>query len=126
MCEKVVFKKEHYDRLLQTLGTHPMGAMLRGTFVGQTFEKNAEFTHFVWDVLVSAVIIDPTLITEEVTRFVDVNDQPGLAYGQSLAYAEDAPAGAQKARIVKTVDVERFWNMLNEPQYWSAAAKAAK
>ena len=118
VCEKVVFRKEHYDRLLKTLGTHPMGAMLRGTFVGQQFEKNAGFTHFVWDVLVSAVIIDPSLITEEVTRFVDINDQPGLSYGQSLAYAEDAPAGAQKARIVKTVDTERFWNMLNDPQYW--------
>ena len=118
VCEKVVFRKEHYDRLLKTLGTHPLGAMLRGTFVGQTFEKNAEFTHFVWDVLVAAAIIDPTLITEEVTQFVDINDQPGLSYGQSLAYAEDAPAGAQKARIVRAVDTERFWDMLNDPQYW--------
>lgn len=123
VCEKVVFRKEHYDRLVKTLGDSPFAAMLRGTFVGQQFEKNAEFTHFVWDVLVSAVIIDPTLITEEVTRFVDVNDQPGLSYGQSLAYAADAPAGAQKARIVRTVDVERFWNMLAEPQYWNLTPK---
>ena len=71
----------------------------------------------------SAVIIDPSLITKEVTRFVDVNDQPGLSYGQSLAYAEDAPAGAQKARIVTDVDIERFWNMLNDMQYWNAAPK---
>lgn len=125
VCEKVVFKKEHYDRLLKTLGTHPLAAMLRGTFVGQTFEKDPKFTHFVWDVLVSAVIIDPTLITEEVTQFVDINDQPGLSYGQSLAYAEDAPAGAQKARIVKTVDIERFWNMLNEQQYWPLPKEGA-
>ena len=118
VCEKVVFKKEHYDRLLKTLGDSPFAAMLRGTFVGQQFEKNAEFTHFVWDVLVAAAIIDPTLITEEVTQFVDINDQPGLSYGQSLAYAEDAPAGAQKARIVRAVDTERFWDMLNDPQYW--------
>ncbi len=118
VCEKVAFRREHYDRLLKTLAGHPMGRMLRSTFVGQSFEKNPDFTHFVWDVLVAAVIIDPTLITEETTQFIDVNDQPGLSYGQSLAYAEDAPQGAQKARIVKTVDVPRFWDMLNNPQNW--------
>lgn len=52
------------------------------------------------------------------TQFIDVNDQPGLSCGQSLAYAEDAPLGAQKARIVTVVDIPRFWDMLNNLQYW--------
>ena len=123
VCEKVVFRKEHYDRLIKTLGASPMAELLNGTFVGQSFGKNPDFTHYVWDVLVSAVIIDPTLITKEVTRFVDINDQWGLSYGQSLAYAEDAPAGAQKARIVLEVDEDRFWDMLNDPQYWRSIKK---
>ncbi len=118
VCEKVIFRKEHYARLLKTLDASPLAAMLRGTFVGDRFEKDASFTHYVWDVLVAAVIIDPSLIAREVVRFVDVNDQPGLSYGQSLAWAHDAPAGAQKARIVTDVDVPRFWNMLNDPRYW--------
>ena len=123
VCEKVVFRKEHYDRIIKTLGASPMAELLNGTFVGQSFIKNPDFTHYVWDVLAAAVIIDPTLITKEVTRFVDINDQWGLSYGQSLAYPEDAPAGAQKARIVLEVDADRFWDMLNDPQYWRSIKK---
>lgn len=124
VCEKMIFRKEHYDRILKTLGASPLAAMLRNTFVGKAFENDATFTHYVWDVLVAAVIIDPTLITREVTRFVDINDQWGLSYGQSLAYAEEAPAGAQKARIVLEVDAQRFWDMLNDPTYWRSAKAA--
>ena len=118
VCEKVLFRREHYDRLIKTMGNHPMARMLRASFAGQSFEKDPRFTFFVWDVLVSAVIIDPSLITESVECFVDINDQIGMSYGQSLAYPEQAPLGAQKARIVKTVDAERFWNMLNNPAIW--------
>ncbi len=97
--------------------------MLRGTFVGKGFETNPDFSHYIWDVLVAAVIIDPTLITKEVTRFVDINDQWGLSYGQSLAYPEEIPFGAQKARIVLEVNTDRFWNMLNDPKYWNFIEK---
>ncbi len=68
--------------------------------------------------LVSAVIIDPSLITESVEGYIDVNDQLGLSYGQSLSYPELAPLGTQKARIVTRVDSERFWQMLNAPELW--------
>lgn len=118
VCEKVVFKREHYDRLLKSMGNHPMRNMLRNSFAGQSFEKNPAFTFYVWDVLVSAVIIDPSLITESVECYIDVNDQFGTSYGQSLAYPELAPLGAQKARVVTAVDAERFWQMLNAPELW--------
>ncbi len=118
VCEKVIFRREHYDRLIKTLANHPMRDMLRTSFAGQSFEKNPNFTFFVWDVLVSAVIIDPTLITESVECFIDVNDQMGLSYGQSLAYPQEAPLGVQKARIVTAVDSVRFWDLLNNLQYW--------
>ena len=118
VCEKVIFRREHYDRLLKSMGSHPMSKMLRHSFAGQSFEKNAAFTFYVWDVLVSAVIIDPSLITESVETYIDVNDQPGLSYGQSLSYPELAPVGAQKARIVTRVDSDRFWQMLNNPELW--------
>ena len=114
VCEKVVFKKEHYDRQLEILGKSPFADLLRGTFVGQMFEKDAAFTHFVWDALVAAVIIDPGLITAETERPVDVNDQWGMSYGQSLAFGAGGPEGAAKARIVTDMDVERFWKMLDD------------
>lgn len=123
VCEKVVFRRENYDRLLTTLGTGEQGRILRSTFVGKSFEKDPAFTHFVWDVLVAAVIIDPTLITSEVTCLVDVNDALGLSYGQSLAYPKTGPEGSQKARIVLDVDQKRFWDMLNDTTYWASVRR---
>lgn len=123
VCEKVVFRKAHYDRLLRSIGDNGLSSMLRGTFVGQSFEKNAAFTHFVWDVLVAAAIIEPDIITEERACAIDVNTQYGLSYGQSLAYPKTAPEGCQKARIVMSVDSERFWDMVNDRQYWTVPQK---
>ncbi len=120
VCEKVVFQRDHYDRILRTLGNSPLADMLSNTFVGKSFEENSSFTHFVWDVLVSAVIIDPSLITGYVDQSVDVNDSYGLAYGQSIAYPKYAPLGCQKMRIVTDIDAERFWDMLNDKKYWNS------
>ncbi len=121
VCEKVVFKKEHYDRLMTSMEGSPHKAVLRNNFVGQGFEKDPNFSHFVWDVLVSAFIIDPTIVTSEVTNYIDVNDQFGPSYGQAMAYPHQGPVGSQKARIITDVDADRFWNMLNEKQYWPDA-----
>lgn len=97
--------------------------MFQSTYVGKMFEKDTNFTHYIWDVLVAAAIIDPTLITREVTHRVDIDDQLGLSYGQSLAYPKFAPRGCQQMRIVLDVYIERFWDMLTDPTYWSSAAQ---
>ena len=121
VCEKVVFRKAHYDRFLASLGKSPQADILKKTFVGQTFAKDAGFTHFVWDVLVAAAIIDPGIITAEKTCTIDVNTQYGLSYGQSLAFPKFAASGCAKARIVTDIDQERFWNMINDKTYWKSA-----
>jgi inosine-uridine nucleoside N-ribohydrolase len=121
VCEKVVFRREHYDRFIATLGKSEQADILRSSFVGTMFEKDPAFTHFVWDVLVAAVIIDPTLITREVTCKIDINTDYGVSYGQSLAYPKLGPRGAQSARIVLDLDQERFWDMLNDTTYWASA-----
>lgn len=121
VCEKVVFRKEHYDRFLASLGKSPQADILKKTFVGQTFAKDAGFTHFVWDVLVAAAIIDPGIITAEKTCAIDVNTQYGLSYGQSLAFPTFSASGCAKARIVTDIDQERFWNMVNDKTYWRSA-----
>ncbi|MDR2124759.1 MAG: nucleoside hydrolase [Desulfovibrio sp.] len=121
VCEKIIFRRAHYDRLLKTLGKSGQAQLLRNSFLGQSFEKNPDFTFFVWDVLVSAVIIDPSIIIREENVFIDVNDQYGLSYGQSLAYRETAPAGAQRARVVLDIDEKRFWDILNDKTYWASA-----
>ena len=121
VCEKVVFRKSHYDRFLASLGKSPQADILKKTFVGQTFAKDAGFTHFVWDVLVAVAIIDPGIITAEKTCAIDVNTQYGLSYGQSLAFPKFAASGCAKARIVTDIDQERFWNMVNDKTYWKSA-----
>jgi len=121
VCENVAFRKTHYDRLLHTLGKSPQAAILRSSFAGQMFEKDPDCTLFIWDVIVSALIIDPSVVTREVTAFVDVNDQYGLSYGQSIAYPEQGPEGSRQANIILDVDQEKLWNMINDKRYWKSA-----
>lgn len=123
VCEKSVLKRENYDRFLKTLGNSPYAALLRSTFDGKNFAQKKDHTRFIWDVLVAAVIIDPSLITKEVSQFIDVNDTWSLSYGQSLAYPEHGPEGSQKARIVLEVDQKRFEDMLNDPHYWKSSQR---
>lgn len=85
------------------------------------FGKDPNFTHFVWDVLVAAAIIEPGIITQERTLNIDVNTQYGLSYGQSLAYPKFSPPGTQPVRIVTEINEKRFWDMLNDHTYWDSA-----
>ena len=118
VCENVIFTEEQYNRFKASLGNSEQVKILKNTFLGQNFEKNPNFKFFIWDVLVSAIIIDPSLVTQEKVAYVDINTDYGLSYGQSLAYPVNKPVGAQKARIVMEIDQERFWDMLNDKKYW--------
>ena len=118
VCENVLIRRANYDKLLQTMGKSGQAELLRNSFVGQNFEKDPDFSFFVWDVLVSAIIIDPSLITKSQEMFIDINTDYGLSYGQSLAYSEVAPAGAQRANIILEIDENRFWEMVTDKQYW--------
>lgn len=121
VCEKVVFRKQHHDRLLRTLGNSGQAGILRSAFAGRMFEQDPAFTTFVWDVIVSAVIIDPSLVTRQITAFVDINDQFGFSYGQSVAFPGQGPEGSRRVRIIMDVNQDRLWNMLNDVTYWKSA-----
>ncbi len=123
VAEDIEFKKEHYERYLKTLNNNALGKLLQKSQVAKIFAHEPDAIHYVWDVIVSAILIDPSLITKEVTQYIDINDQFGLSYGQSLAFPLHGPAGAQKARIILDIDEERFWNMLNEADYWKDIRK---
>ena len=111
VCEKIPFSFDRYQAFLA--GQRPeMKKLLESTYAGQQFAKDKAFSQYVWDVLAAAILIDPSLITEERTCAVDVNAEFGPSYGQALAYPDNGPQGSQKARIVMTIDQERFWNML--------------
>ena len=111
VCEKYRFNRKLYDRI--TAVDTPIAKMFKQKY-GPEFEKDPNYTRLVWDTIAAAVVIDPALIVEEETRWVDVNSDYGLDYGRSLGYRRQGPAGTQKARILLTIDERRFWNLMVE------------
>jgi len=109
VCEKYRFKKEFFDRI--TAADTPIAAMFRQAYEAR-FEKSSAYTRLVWDPIAAAVVIDPTLIVEEETRWVDVDSDYGLDYGRSLGYSSRGPAGTQRARVLMSIDEERFWALM--------------
>jgi inosine-uridine nucleoside N-ribohydrolase len=109
VCEKYRFNKKVFDRI--TAVETPIAKMFKEKY-GPSFEKNPDYTRLVWDTIAAAVVIDPALIVEEETRWVDVNSDYNLDYGRSLGYHKQGPAGTQKARILLAIDEERFWNLM--------------
>jgi len=109
VCEKYHFNKKIFSRI--TAADTEIAKMFEKKY-GPEFEKNPRFRRLVWDTIAAAVVIDPTLIVEQQTRWVDVNSEYGLDYGRSLGYKLKGPAGTQKARILMTIDEPRFWNLM--------------
>ena len=109
VCEKYRFNRKIYDRI--TAVNTPIAKMFKQKY-GPEFEKDPNYTRLVWDTIAAAVVIDPSLIVEEETRWVDVNSDYGLDYGRSLGYRKQGPAGTQKARILLSIDEQRFWKLM--------------
>jgi inosine-uridine nucleoside N-ribohydrolase len=109
VCEKYRFNKKLFDRI--TAVNKPIAKMFKAKY-GPEFNKNTNYTRLVWDTIAAAVVIDPTLIMEEQTRWIDVNSDYGLDYGRSLSYSKQGPAGTQRARILFSIDEKRFWNLM--------------
>ncbi|MHC4911474.1 MAG: nucleoside hydrolase [Planctomycetota bacterium] len=109
VCEKYRFNKNIFDRI--TAPDTPIARMFRKKY-GPRFDSDPDYTRLVWDTIAAAVVIDPTLITAQQNRYVDVNSDYGLDYGRSLSYSKQAPAGTQKARILFAIDEKRFWNLM--------------
>lgn len=112
VCEKIPFRKERYDRIIAATAHPELKTMLERNYLIDLYRKDRNYTHYVWDVICGAILIDPSLITEEITRHIDVNDQFGLSYGASLAFETSPPSGTQPARIIMTVDADKLWNMI--------------
>ena len=68
---------------------------------------------FMWDELAAAAWIDPTIITQRETRFMDVDLDHGAGYGNTLTRNErDKPGGVGRpAEILIDLDKEKFYKM---------------
>ena len=78
------------------------------------FRKDPSFKNYIWDVLAAAVAIDPSVILESETLPIDVDDQYGYGYGQTMGFRGAAPEGAQNAKIVYAVDRAKIWKMVED------------
>ncbi len=114
VCEKMPFRKDKYEEIIAITKNPELKNMLNRNFLKTLFMENPSYVHYIWDVIAGAIMIDPTLITEEVTRYVDVNSQFGFSYGQSVAFENNQPVGTQQARIILTVDNDRVWKMVED------------
>ena len=112
VCEKIPFKKPEYEKVRSIVKNPVITEMLNRNILVTLYGNNADYTHYIWDVIVAAIIIDHTLITEEITLPIDVSTDYGHSYGQSLAYKTQAPLDAQQARIILNVDKERLWKLI--------------
>ncbi|UCF44236.1 MAG: nucleoside hydrolase [Planctomycetota bacterium] len=109
VCEKYHFNKNIFDRI--TAPDTSIARMFKKKY-GPRFAKDPAYTRLVWDTVAAAVVIDPTLITAQQKRYVDVNSDYGLDYGRSLSYKIKGPPGTQKARILFSIHEKKFWNLM--------------
>ena len=106
-CEKVVLDRYEFNRIIKGVKS-PIIAELHD----RVMSKDNSRQMFVWDILAAAVVIDPSVIIEEETMPVDVNDVYSPSYGETLAY-RTAPRGTRTARIVTTVNQFKLRTMLD-------------
>jgi inosine-uridine nucleoside N-ribohydrolase len=67
----------------------------------------------MWDELAAAAWIDPTLITKNETRYMEVDLDRGAGYGNTLTWTEKdkLSLAAQPVEIQVDLDLERFYRM---------------
>lgn len=112
VCNKVTMNKERYQRIIDNMKNPELAKMLRNNFLYSSFEKDPNLNWCVWDVIVAAIAVDPSILTEEMTRHIDVNAEKGISYGHSVAFHQNPPAGTQPARIVLDIDKAKFWTLI--------------
>src|SRR5712672_1113235 len=104
-----------------SIKTHLTPALIRqieasGTALANYVARFAMFTpgaDIMWDEIAAAAWIDPSLITEHETRYMDVDLDRGAGYGNTLTWTEkDKPKLAgQLVEIQLDLDLEKFYKM---------------
>ena len=113
VCNKVHITSEEFMDLKSRIQSPLFLSMMDNHYLLDYFKSGSAAT-FIWDILVAAAIVDPSIITEEVTLPVDVNDTYSLSYGQTLAYKGYGPESSRKARIILNVNNDKVHDMLRQ------------
>jgi purine nucleosidase len=81
-------------------------------YIGQYARLFGDY-NYLWDELAAAAWLDPSLITNKETRFLDVDLSKGAGYGSTLSWTEqDKPKlEVQPAEIQVDLNTEKFYKM---------------
>jgi inosine-uridine nucleoside N-ribohydrolase len=119
VCERVYYTKAIYDRIAAGPDT-PVVRMFRERHAAM-FQKDPKRQSFVWDAIVSAILLQPSIATKLEDRFMDIDTTYGPNYGRSIGYhesrrrsfasPENFPAGTQKVKVLFDINREEFWNL---------------
>ena len=113
VCEKIRFTSDKYKELEQRLSNPLFKDMFANHCTKPMFDKDKNFYTFVWDALAAAMVVEPSLVTEESSYPVDIDTNYGPSYGQSIAFRGYGPEGTQKARIIFTVNEDKLWDLID-------------
>ena len=112
VCSKELMSHNDFKDLESRIKSDRFKAMWESHYATPMFRKDPSFKNYIWDVLAAA--IDPSVILESETLPIDVDDQYGYGYGQTMGFRGAAPEGAQNAKIVYAVDRAKIWKMVED------------
>ena len=120
----VSVKTQMTKALLQRIGA---GSTPAANYIGKYGRLYGEY-NYLWDELTAAAWLDPSLITKEETRFMDVDLDRGAGYGNVLTWSEkDKPAlGVQPVEIQVDLEPEKLYKMMVDLLTAPTPAAAAK
>jgi inosine-uridine nucleoside N-ribohydrolase len=81
-------------------------------YIAQFFQPGMG-NDYMWDELAAAAWIDPSVITEKETRYLDVDIDHGAGYGNTLTWTnkDDVKLTVQPVEINVNLDKEKFYGM---------------
>ncbi|MFT3965674.1 MAG: nucleoside hydrolase [Sphingobium sp.] len=76
--------------------------------------RTVEMGFPMWDEIAAAIWLDPSLVVERESLYVDYNSQFGPGYGDTLSWREhyQPGLGEQKAEVIFSIDVKRMEALL--------------
>jgi inosine-uridine nucleoside N-ribohydrolase len=110
VTDTVLYGRAQYERVVAGPRTPITQEFL--DLQGPKFAADPGMTDYIYDALTSAVLLDPSLVTQASTRKVQVDTVYGFDYGRTLGYEPaSAPVGTRLARVVERIDVNRFFDL---------------
>lgn len=114
VCEDNHITKAHYNELRRVVKDPVIHKLIDDHWMTPLLVNGTPFNNYIWDVLTVAYVMNPEIVTKQVTYPVAVNDYYSPSYGSSMAYKGVGPEGSQKADIVLEINDDMLWDMIYE------------